>query len=1072
MIPKTSILLKNFLLVLIAICGLCRHSLGQNTTDLSISFVVTPPTFVEIGDVFSVQAIVNHEGNSSAVVGETVTATLELIDPYGNIIFKHVQSWDGFTNPAPAENRLDNTSTNIGQVNIQMPWSESQKWFIGGDNTPYSNDDNTWSLVATVSSPSLEINLTNNTTSPHSIYLHVPDLTIESNPQIRSRDPLTGQLNTTFLPGDRIRVDGILSNVGQAMTQPGVRFPVEARLFAGDLTEPGSNNLISKALSLDTERILLPGSDGVTEPTIMQGASIPFEISNLQLPDDASGTYSIQIIADTPEDEILINPQGDLIEELDESNNRHLFSFIVNPGTVDLRVVQNSFSGETGAFSGLDPVKLGFSLRNYGNVPVREEDNCTVVVALSEDDSFNTEDFILREFDLGGGALGANLRPNETINLNWIQQMPDNLEGDYYLLVRILETGATAEVFVLNNTPSITLKSKNKGQINIIDYDENNESSSIINQMFDLEEQINVIIDTALEFNVPGILNEINTLNQAREELGLQLAYARKSPPRQRPDTSADGRWVTYELTDEQGNQQVYLANVFDQGISNRSALLISKSLTEDGGGNGSSLRPRISADGTTIVFHSRASDLVPSDKNGVEDIFVYFVNEDRLVRLINPVSGMEANGASFYPNLNSDGSIIAFESRASNLTTKGIAPGNYKQIHLWKRVSGQVDEIYTVTAGNLDSYQPSVSDLGDKIAFSSDATNLVNTDNNLLRDVFLYDEGSTNANKITLMSVTDMNKTTEGGPSDQVQISGDGNYVVFRSKATNLVGQAGIANIVVESGGVGYFGNPSIQILDTQGVGEGAILTIREGGLDPYGQLIPDAIEIVSPGKNYQNPTVVLVADPSYPSPLQVAVLKAHLVNPEGEIYRTGTVNPHTSIIRVSQSQDGVGGNMPSREPAISSDGMSIVFSTKSSNLLEHEISREDGAVLQNRPMQMAKAKAFLIGGIGEIEILQSGTGYNNGFLQITDYTGSGNGAIASYEVDTLGRISSITMISGGSDYDLENTFISVDNPGGGLWFSGRSHQDEPGLRTGRCQGRGWKNPSRGDDRTRNWIR
>ena len=75
------------------------------------------------------------------------------------------------------------------------------------------------------------------------------------------------------------------------------------------------------------------------------------------------------------------------------------------------------------------------------------EENWSAQVILSTDDSFDatppSEDFILREFDLGGAGLGAGLQINETINLDWVQQLPDNFEGDYYLLVNLTGGGAT-----------------------------------------------------------------------------------------------------------------------------------------------------------------------------------------------------------------------------------------------------------------------------------------------------------------------------------------------------------------------------------------------------------------------------------------------------------------------------------------------------------------------------------------------------------------------------------------------------------------------------------------------------
>ena len=54
-------------------------------------------------------------------------------------------------------------------------------------------------------------------------------------------------------------------------------------------------------------------------------------------------------------------------------------------------------------------------------------------------------------------------------------------------------------------------------------------------------------------------------------------------------------------------------------------------------------------------------------------------------------------------------------------------------------------------------------------------------------------------------------------------------------------------------------------------------------------------------------------------------------------------------------------------------------------------------------------------MGPIGEIEVLDPGAGYANGFLSIDDLSGSGSGAVAEYEVDAIGRISSINIINPG---------------------------------------------------------
>ena len=93
----------------------------------------------------------------------------------------------------------------------------------------------------------------------------------------------------------------------------------------------------------------------------------------------------------------------------------------------------------------MDPVRLSFAVRNEGTRSIFADESFTVQVLLSKDDSNSSDDFILREFDLGGNALGENLMPNETVSFDWIQQMPDNYEGDYYLLVRLLS--GTSELY-------------------------------------------------------------------------------------------------------------------------------------------------------------------------------------------------------------------------------------------------------------------------------------------------------------------------------------------------------------------------------------------------------------------------------------------------------------------------------------------------------------------------------------------------------------------------------------------------------------------------------------------------
>ena len=163
------------------------------------------------------------------------------------------------------------------------------------------------------------------------------------------------------------------------------------------------------------------------------------------------------------------------------------------------------------------------------------------------------------------------------------------------------------------------------------------------------------------------------------------------------------------------------------------------------------------------------------------------------------------------------------------------------------------------ITNGNGNSHTPSISNDGRYITYASDANNLLqNTsdDSNNHRDIFVFDADT---NQTERVNQTYMDDQPLDGPSDQPVISGDGNYIAFRSEATNMLFQGGIAQIVVERGGAGYFGNPTIEISDLDGTGEGASISFKENGINQYGQVRPDGIDLILAGRNYRNPRLEL---------------------------------------------------------------------------------------------------------------------------------------------------------------------------------------------------------------------
>lgn len=78
---------------------------------------------------------------------------------------------------------------------------------------------------------------------------------------------------------------------------------------------------------------------------------------------------------------------------------------------------------------------------------------------------------------------------------------------------------------------------------------------------------------------------------------------------------------------------------------------------------------PRISADGNFVAFRSSANNLVPNDTNNAADLFLYDVAQGTLSRVNTSASGDQANGAVAEGfDLSADGQRIVFVSTATNL--------------------------------------------------------------------------------------------------------------------------------------------------------------------------------------------------------------------------------------------------------------------------------------------------------------------------------------------------------------------------------------------------------------------
>jgi Tol biopolymer transport system component len=365
---------------------------------------------------------------------------------------------------------------------------------------------------------------------------------------------------------------------------------------------------------------------------------------------------------------------------------------------------------------------------------------------------------------------------------------------------------------------------------------------------------------------------------------------------------SADGRYVAFASKasnlvagDTNGKQDIF---VQDRQTGQTTRV----SVASDGAqGNGDSGQPVISADGRFVAFYSSASNLVPGDTNGVEDVFVHDRLTGQTTRVSVASDGAQGNGPSWGPSISGDGRFVAFESRASNLV-----PGDTNDttdVFVHDRLTGQTMRVSVASdgrEGNSYSWLARISADGRFVVFTSDASNLVPGDTNGTWDVFVHDRQT---GQTTMVSVAP-DGTPGNGRSIGVSISGDGRFVAFMSEASNLVAgdTNGTWDVFVRDRLTGQTTRVSVASDGTQGNASSS-----GGALSGDGRFVvfSSIASNLTPGDT----------------------------NGAMDVFVHDRQTGQTTMVTVAS--DGAQGNADSSGAAISADGRFVVFTSRASNLV-----------------------------------------------------------------------------------------------------------------------------------------
>jgi Tol biopolymer transport system component len=200
---------------------------------------------------------------------------------------------------------------------------------------------------------------------------------------------------------------------------------------------------------------------------------------------------------------------------------------------------------------------------------------------------------------------------------------------------------------------------------------------------------------------------------------------------------------------------------------------------------NSASLDPSINANGTVVAFISYADNLVEDGPSEGEGVYVRDLAAGTTVLASVSSGGVLGDGEYNHPSINANGTVVAFESDASNLVAE--ATNSSCDIFVRNRVAGTTTLVSVSSEevpGNDHSGPPSINADGTVVAFESRADNLVAGDTNDCEDIFVRN------------LVTGTTKLVswgwDGSPADDdsedPSISADGSRVAFESDATNLV--------------------------------------------------------------------------------------------------------------------------------------------------------------------------------------------------------------------------------------------------------------------------------------------
>jgi hypothetical protein len=362
-----------------------------------------------------------------------------------------------------------------------------------------------------------------------------------------------------------------------------------------------------------------------------------------------------------------------------------------------------------------------------------------------------------------------------------------------------------------------------------------------------------------------------------------------------------------------------------------------------------------ISDNGRFVSYQSEATDIVPGQASSALgptlNVFLYDQNAAANA-LVSHVPGQPATGGDNLCNasrISADGSLLSFLSLSLNLVANATINSSGYDMYTYAVTSAGPASLATASAiqANATSLVYSTSADGRYSAFTSNSPNVVpnQIDFNRDQDVFLSARDPiTGATKTTLVSHVPNSLFMTGNfgspatnagvvePGSPVVISPDGNWIVFVSRATNLVpGQHTISAFVDAA----YIDN--VFLYDNRpGPIHGSIRLVSHvagTAFDPAADSTEGELSSFDPVISSSS-NGVFVAFASY-----AKALVPGLTGLQNDYFRANVflydVLHDTMNILSDNGTSSIVGNGDSRNPTISDNGQFIAFQSRATNLI-----------------------------------------------------------------------------------------------------------------------------------------